>query len=119
MNWEQKLDDLYLSQSLLQEEIDNVELNLFASSSEKIMKKDKEEIWSQKDLVEYKYLDTSTNLHVYYYAKSDTLDKKYLEVYHYQTIYREKEQIGYERVRIDTSVVSADTEISLKSIQIT
>ena len=119
MNWEQKIEDLYLSQSILQDEIDDAELNLFISSSENIIKGYREEIRSQSDFVEYKYLDTSTNLYVYYYAKSDTLDKKYLEVYHYQAIYRGKEQIGYEKIRIDKSVVSADTEISLKSIQTT
>ena len=119
MNLEQQLEDLYLSQSIIQDEITEVEYQIKISSPENIIKQDKEAIRSQSDFEEYKYIDTATNLDVYYYTKSDTLDKKYLEVYHYQTIYRGKEQIGYERIRIDKSIISASTEVSLKSIQIT
>jgi hypothetical protein len=46
------------------------------------------------------------------------LDKKYLETYHYQAIYRDKEIIGYERRDIERQIVSASTELNYRTIQV-
>lgn len=118
MNWEQHLDNLYLSQSLLDDEIQFTQEQIYLSSSEYIIQSTREDIYGQPDLEEFKYLDPTTNLDVYFYAQSRTLDKKYLETYHYQAVYRDNELIGYEKIRIDQEIVSASVEINLKSIQV-
>lgn len=118
MNWEQKLDDLYLSQSLLDNEIQFTQEQIYLSSSEYIIQSTREDIYRQPDLEEFKYLDPATNLDVYFYAQSRTLDKKYLETYHYQAVYRDNELIGYEKIRVDQEILSYATEVNLKTIQV-
>lgn len=117
MNWEQQLEDLHLSQSLLNDQIKFAQDQIYFSSSEYIIQSTKDDIFTQQDLEESKFQDPETGLDVYYYASSDILDKKYLETYHYQAIYRGEELIGYERRGIDQQIVSASDSINLKTIR--
>jgi len=118
MNWEQKLENLYLSQSLIDDEIQFTQKQIYISSSEYVIQSIRENIYRQPDLEEFKYLDPTTNLDVYFYAQSRTLDKKYLETYHYQAVYRDSELIGYEKIRVDQEILSYATEVNLKTIQV-
>lgn len=117
MNWEQHLENLYLSQSLIDEEITYVQERIYLESPEYYIQSNKDLIFGQRDLVEYKALDPKTNLILYYYASSKTLDKKYLETYIYQTIYRGEDIIGYERREIEQQIVSASAQINLKTLK--
>jgi hypothetical protein len=117
MNWEQKLEDLYLSQSLIEEEIRETQDKIYLESPEYYIQSNKDLIFEQRDLVEFNAKDPDTNLTLYYYASSDIIDKKYLETYIYQTIYRNGDIIGYERREIEQQIVSASAQINLKTLR--
>jgi hypothetical protein len=118
MNWQKQLENLYLSQSIIENEINHIQEQIYLESPEYYLQTTKEAIYAQPDVIKYKYKDPDTGLDVYFTATSKTLDKKYLETYHYQAIYRDKEIIGYERRDIERQIVSASTELNYRTIQV-
>jgi len=118
MNWQEQLENLYLSQSIIENEITYIQEQIYLESPEYYLQTTKEAIYAEPDVVKYKYRDPDTGLDVYFTATSETLDKKYLETYHYQAIYRDNEIIGYERRDIERQIVSASAELNYRTIQV-
>jgi hypothetical protein len=118
MNWQEQLENLYLSQSIIESEIQNIQEQIYLTSPEYVIQLTKEEIYNSPDVVKYKYRDPNTGLDVYFTATSQQLDKKYIEIYHYQAIYRDNEIIGYERRDIERQIVSASVELNYRTIQV-